>query len=96
MKTTTSDLSQKLWPRSNRGSMTGAYMLILGLVGLVLTGLVITILDQLIMGELWNFNIRIQANGTILGMFSTMWALIAVAVTIAMVIGFIVEGFKLR
>ena len=80
---------------SNRG-MSTAYTIIIGFMGIVSVGFMWAIQDQLVLGEIWNFNISNQLSGTFLQLYKTMWLFIPIAVVASFIVGSVAVAHDMR
>jgi hypothetical protein len=76
--------------------MSTAYALILGLLGLGICGFIYTVLDQVVLGDVWNFAVSQQLDGNMLQTFSMLWKFIPVLLTFVFFIGLVVNSHITR
>jgi hypothetical protein len=75
---------------------SNAFIMIVGFVGIALFGLGYAITDQLVLGDIWNFAIAQQLNGTYLNIYRMMWLLVPVIVVFSFVLGSVVNSHKFK
>ena len=73
-----------------------AYTVTVGLFGLMFAGLVYTIYDQVLMGDLWNMAIQWQTSGTMLNLFSWGWVMLPIVITFAFVVGIVATAHQTK
>lgn len=76
-----------------RGLSTG-YAVMLGFIGILLAGFAWALVDQLVLGDIWNFAIAQQASGTYLNIYSMMWRFIPVVIVFSFILGVIVTAHR--
>jgi len=76
--------------------MSNGYAVFLALIGLLMSGFTISILDQLLMGDMWNINVNNGLNGTILNIFAFLWGLIPILIVGTAILGVIANSHRTK
>ena len=63
------------------------YHVMLGLIGVLVVGCVYSILDEVNMHSLFDLAVKLGLNGDYINIFVWFWAMIPIAITLAVVLG---------
>ena len=76
--------------------MSNGYAIFLALIGLLMSGFVISTLDQLLMGDMWTINVNNGLNGTIMNIFAFLWGLMPILIVGTALLGIIANSHRTK